>query len=933
MKKRKSTSSDTTPSDVIIISDRKKSLEKLSAAESALLQHVRCGHFPYNPTCQICIRGKLSTIRKSKVNPYKDSIKSFNQTLSFDLIGPIHDSIRHYRWCGVVIDHYSKLTECLPLKSKADAGNLLRYWVGRHGTPQNLRLDGGKEFEGNFLDEIIKYGIKYQKVEAYLHNRNGLVERSIRTLCDLTRCILFEADRVDFKSARFWCYGIVYASYIRNRLPNGSLNKQNPLSVAGLPGDINQIRIFGSEALILQPKEKRQKMARFDGYVDKGFFLGVDGTSNESIFLMPGSRHKTTKSINFRLIEKISGETQSGKSDVFKNVKSDVEYFPAIESIYNINPIEELESDILSSIHICPEEKEDIIQFLDDDESLYDVELVNGVKYQYTTKTLQIFQTAIEQEVKKHLYYQAFSRASDDDIKRFGFKPIPMRLVLTKKRSGTLKARLILLGYRGPKVECSSEKYAHTSSATTMRVAMGLLVENADWTCVAFDATSAFLQAKYEDLTIARLPPIIANIVGYSDAIICRGVNGLPKCPVFWEGHRNKILQNLRWEPNVRDPTLFTIPDLNILLIVFVDDFRMFGKKDIIVSQRQKIMDKIDCHIEPVTDDDIKLQFDFTGIDILLNKKPRSLLMSQSKYESELIKKHLGDGESKHFCPTPMTREGLASLTPYLRNQHVPEDETLLSEKRSSCGGLIHCQVHTRPDISFSLSKVASSKADAANKQCVKRMFRYLRKKRGLKYTPSLPNSDGQLQVSVVAYSDSDWASDPSTRRSVTGAAIFLGKNLIYWSSKAQAMTATSSCDAELVASGYTAKKMLEIIRLLQSIKLASVNINTKANVLRLDNVGAEMALKQKYPTARLKHLELKAFFVRDLVNMGLCSTNRVCSKENCADLFTKVFERPELERLLKLVGMVDLDDGNLVESEEGHAEPLSFLAVLAGLY
>nr|GEW53545.1 ribonuclease H-like domain-containing protein [Tanacetum cinerariifolium] len=51
--------------------------------------------------------------------------------------------------------------------------------------------------------------------------------------------------------------------------------------------------------------------------------------------------------------------------------------------------------------------------------------------------------------------------------------------------------------------------------------------------------------------------------------------------------------------------------------------------------------------------------------------------------------------------------------------------------------------------------------------------------------------------TSLVAYSDADWAGCPTTRRSASGYYVFLGNNLLSWSSKRQSTLSRSSADAE----------------------------------------------------------------------------------------------------------------------------------------
>ncbi|CAI7813885.1 unnamed protein product [Closterium sp. NIES-54] len=90
-------------------------------------------------------------------------------------------------------------------------------------------------------------------------------------------------------------------------------------------------------------------------------------------------------------------------------------------------------------------------------------------------------------------------------------------------------------------------------------------------------------------------------------------------------------------------------------------------------------------------------------------------------------------------------------------------------------------------------------------------------------------------------------------------------------------------------------------------------------HLARLCFLLAELGVPQPCPTlwcdnasttqdpvyhARSKHIELRYFFIRELVQRGLLAVRKIAAKANLADIFTKALLRPAHSALLRLIGL-----------------------------
>ena len=148
----------------------------------------------------------------------------------------------------------------------------------------------------------------------------------------------------------------------------------------------------------------------------------------------------------------------------------------------------------------------------------------------------------------------------------------------------------------------------------------------------------------------------------------------------------------------------------------------------------------------------------------------------------------------------------------------------------------------------------------------------------------------------IIVFFDSDWAGDVRHRKSVTGIAVKFSGGVVHYKTKYQDTISLSSTEAEFVALCDAGKVVLYTRSILEDLGVPQEN----ATVLYEDNRGALLMAKQRQPTKRTRHMDVKYFAVSDWVERDLLNITSIPTSENIVTKQTpRILFYPHYDRLM----------------------------------
>ena len=531
-------------------------------------------------------------------------------------------------------------------------------------------------------------------------------------------------------------------------------------------------------------------------------------------------------------------------------------------------------------------------------------QVVEGMKTEVEQlETLKVGRNMTESEARK------ISREK-------GAKILTSRWVLTQKTPSLARCRLVVRDFAsGAESAFRSGIYAPTSSLDSLRCVLALASLWDLW-LITSDVSTAFMYAEVEEdaCDLVLLP---SNISYKGERVVCllfKAMNGLRRAPLLWFYQLQRTVYSLGGEDTF-ESTLFRLSTKRglVLILVYVDDLLIAAQDqaegEAFLSKLQaiwkmKVTGRIPCRK--------KGALEFLGRTIYRSKDGESALYFgvNRQYMTSIFESW---GES--------VKIGGTGIMPKLEDLHKEAVKKFGEEPLTGAAeqryrrvlGQLAWAALSRADLSFPISFLSrfQAKPNPAAEHCMRTFLKWLAMH--LHFVQRMPATQcpyvGEPKE-VISFCDASWGLD-----SVSGAIIIYKGCCIKFFSRKQEVPALSSAEAEIISIVETAKEMVFIGMLLQTViqgipldPLGMPQQTIGEMGLRMFN-DAQAAIsmgKMDGLLRRVRHLELRVKYCQHLHKTRKLSITHWKGEENPSDGLTKSLRPLSLwTNLVEAVGLV----------------------------
>eukprot|EP00971_Amphidinium_carterae_P348549 6490554-Amphidinium_carterae.1 len=288
----------------------------------------------------------------------------------------------------------------------------------------------------------------------------------------------------------------------------------------------------------------------------------------------------------------------------------------------------------------------------------------------------------------------------------------------------------------------------------------------------------------------------------------------------------------------------------------------------------------------------------------------------QQKYLATAAKLMGLDVETSKGAATPITPESM---------RLKDETQEVSAEEKKLLQAVVGCLIYVRD--SFRLAQFAihhvsrelqKPTSNTVNK--VKRLVRYLI---SIQHQEVVMDPSGYHGCQVQVFSDSDWAGDLSTRKSVDCVVARYFGCVVHMSTKQQSFIAQSSAEAELSGCHRAAVMAMSILNFIMEMW----SENFKAEIFTDSKAG--LAVTQRSGVGGIRHLQVKQLWCQEVAARGRVVFKKIKGTSNPADAGTKAHR--VLEHFVEPLG-IEVPEKEYEEKEWVADQPVNAIRRHAGV-
>ena len=467
-----------------------------------------------------------------------------------------------------------------------------------------------------------------------------------------------------------------------------------------------------------------------------------------------------------------------------------------------------------------------------------------------------------------------------------GRNPVKCKWVFKVKteqdHSFRYKSRCVVLGYALRPMEGDVyETFSPVASEVSVRLLLGYALYR-KWDCHMIDVQAAFLESEIEeDLWIAWPEACVdLDIITEQErqttcAKLVKAQYGCAQAPRCWYKKLSKTLKEMGMERSKTDPCVFLGYDqnkqLNLALITVVDDTLVIGETQAVTEFKDKFK-----KLFTVTD----LGEITKHLGIWYERKKDQdgeyfeLLMTD--FAEDLVKDYeLEIGKPIKTALSP------GSPGKSLTKAEEGKEPLKLDKYRSFVGRVMWYMRKLMPQCCNAMRELAShmSCPNEEHWKALTRAIGYIKNNIDRRVKIRTPKG-----LRIISYTDSDWAGNKDTRRSVSSFIVTMGGMPLILGSKTQRVVSLSSSEAELIALTLCAQESKFAQMLLEELDTRT----QRPMLINVDNTGAIFLAENQSVGGRTKHIDTRVSFIRDLIEDEYCRLQYVKTENNYADIGSK---------------------------------------------